>query len=108
MGVTYPKRMQGLAASCNCAGMSMLVGIAVAYRSSRRRRSRSCPLQDFEADHRALDTSRVLRLVDTASSHSSDRVRLGYAASTPTSGGERLATELSAMSSTSSLTLSSR
>lgn len=49
-------------------------------------------LQDFGADHRALDASRVLRLVDTASSRSSDPVRLVYTACTPTSGGERLAT----------------
>jgi hypothetical protein len=49
-------------------------------------------LQDFGADPKALDASRVLRLVDTASSRSAEPVRLVHVATTPAGGGERLST----------------
>jgi hypothetical protein len=47
-------------------------------------------LQGFGADSQAMDASRVLRLVDTHSSRSGERVRVLHATTTPTHGGELL------------------
>ena len=47
-------------------------------------------LLDFGADHKALDASRVLRVVGTFSSRSPDVVRVAHTAYTPTMGGQLL------------------
>lgn len=47
-------------------------------------------LQGFGADSQAMDASRVLRLVDTHSSRSGERVRVLHTTTTPTHGGELL------------------
>lgn len=47
-------------------------------------------LQHFEADARALDASRVLRLVGTTNTRSGDIVRVIHRATCPTMGGERM------------------
>jgi len=49
-------------------------------------------LREFGADANALDASRVLRLVDTTSSRSNQRVRIVHATTAPTGGAERLTT----------------
>jgi hypothetical protein len=51
-------------------------------------------LADLGADARALDASRVLRLVDTTNSRSGEKVRIVHMARTPTMGAERLASGL--------------
>jgi len=55
-------------------------------------RRQNALLEGFGADSQAMDASRVLRLVDTCSSRSGERVRVLHTTTTPTHGGELLPT----------------